>query len=183
MSKIGRQAITIPSDATVSVAGSTITVKGKLATFTREIPETLSIEIKDGVLQVIPKDAEDRLSRISWGTMRALIANDIEGATKGFTKKLEIDGVGYNAKLQGKVLVLVMGFSHPVNMDIPEGLTVEVKKNVVTITGASKEVVGQFAANVRAIKKPEPYKGKGIHYEGEHIRRKEGKKAAAEGAK
>ena len=183
MSKIGRQAITIPSDATVSLANGVITIKGKLATFTREVPETLNVVIENGSISITPKIADDRASRISWGTLRSLLANEIEGATKGFEKKLEIEGVGYNAKLQGKTLVLAMGYSHPIEMTVPEGLTVEVKKNIVAIAGTSKELVGQFAADVRAHREPEPYKGKGIHYEGEHIRRKEGKKAAAEGAK
>lgn len=182
MSKIGRQPVKISDGATVTVASGKVTVKGPLATFTRDVPECVKIEIADGVANVsIDETKEDSNARAFWGTTRALLAADIEGATKGFTKVLEIEGVGYNMKVQGDKLILAIGLSHPVEMVIPKGLKCEVKKNVMTISGASKHEVGQFAANVRAQKKPEPYLGKGIRYQDEHIRRKEGKKAEAAG--
>lgn len=182
MSKIGRQPVKIADGATVTVASGSVTVKGPLATFTRAIPESVKVEVKDGnVIVSVDESKHDDNARAFWGTTRALIAADIEGATKGFTKVLEIEGVGYNMKIQGDKLVLAIGLSHPVEMAIPKGLKCEVKKNVMTISGASKQEVGQFAANIRAQKKPEPYLGKGIRYQDEHIRRKEGKKAEAAG--
>lgn len=182
MSKIGRQPVQITEGATVTVAQGKVTVKGPLATFTRDIPECIKIEIDGNIAKVsIDETKPHDNARAFWGTTRALLAADIEGATKGFTKVLEIEGVGYNMKVQGDKLTLAIGLSHPVEMQIPKGLKCEVKKNVMTISGASKHEVGQFAANVRALKKPEPYLGKGIRYQDEHIRRKEGKKAEAAG--
>ncbi len=182
MSKIGRQPVTIPDGATVAVANAKVTVKGPLATFTRDVPECIKIEVADNQVKVsIDETKPDDNARAFWGTTRALIAADLEGATKGFTKVLEIEGVGYNMKVQGDKLILAIGLSHPVEMLIPKGIKCEVKKSVMTITGTSKHEVGQFAANVRAQKKPEPYLGKGIRYQDEHIRRKEGKKAEAAG--
>jgi large subunit ribosomal protein L6 len=182
MSKIGRQPVQIPDGATVTVASGKVTVKGPLATFTRDIPECIKVTVADNIVTVAIDEAKPHdKAKAFWGTTRALIAADLEGATKGYTKVLEIEGVGYNMKVQGDKLILAIGFSHPVEVMIPKGIKCEVKKNITTITGVSKHEVGQFAANIRALKKPEPYLGKGIRYQDEHVRRKEGKKAEAAG--
>lgn len=183
MSKVGRAPIEIPSDATVTLSGDTVTIKGSLATFERKVPSSLAVTIDGNILTVELKDAENRQARKMWGTLRALLLADIIGATKGYEKQLIAEGVGYHFAVQGQKLTLSMGFSHDVDMEIPQGITAELKKNTLTLKGANKEQLGQFAANVRAVKKPEPYLGKGIRYSDEHVRRKEGKKAGADEAK
>ena len=152
-------------------------VKGPKGTLSRPAHRLISIENVEGGVQVSSKDASLE-ARALLGTYASHVRNMFEGVTAGFTKKLIIEGVGFKWDVAGNKLNLSLGFSHPVSMEIPEGLKVTAERNVLTIAGFDKEVVGQFAANVRALKKPEPYKGKGIHYEGEVIRRKQGKKAA-----
>lgn len=136
----------------------------------------VEVKIEENTITFIPK-ADSEFAPALWGTYAAHARNMVTGVTDGFTKILEIEGVGYRAELKGNKLVLMMGYSHPVEMEIPTGLTATVEKNVITITGIDNEAVGQFAADVRAVRKPEPYKGKGIHYRGEYIIRKQGKKA------
>lgn len=160
----------------MSVADNQLTVKGPKATLSRPIHKDVTIAVGDDGVSVTPNQ-DTKLARSLWGTFSSHVSNMIHGVTEGFEKKLEIEGVGYRAEAQGNKLVLNVGFSHPVEFEVPEGLEVSVEKGVITITGADKEALGQFAANVRKVRPPEPYKGKGIHYEGEYIIRKQGKKA------
>jgi len=160
----------------VSVADNTLTVKGPKATLTRPVHKDVTVEVTADGVSVTP-NSETKLARSLWGTFAAHVKNMVQGVTDGFEKKLEIEGVGYRAEMKGRTLSLNVGFSHPVELEVPEGLEATVEKNVITITGADKDALGQFAANVRKVKKPEPYKGKGIRYQGEYIIRKQGKKA------
>lgn len=178
MSRLGKKAIVIPAGTDVSVGTADFTVKGKGATLTRSLHPAIEVKVEGGAVSVSPR-AKTRLARALWGTYAAHVKNMIEGVNKPFVKKLIVEGIGYRVELAGKQLKFALGFSHPVLVAIPEGLTVAVEKNSISISGADKDVVGQFAANVRSLKKPEPYKGKGIRYDDEVIRRKEGKKAAA----
>jgi large subunit ribosomal protein L6 len=176
MSRLGKIPVTIPSGVTVSFEGSVLTVKGPKATMTRVVREKdVAVTLEGDTVTFTPQKTDN--APALWGTYAAHLRNMIKGATEGFTKVLEIEGVGYRAEVKGNELVLNVGFSHSVPMEIPEGISVEVVKNVITLTGPDKEQLGQFAADVRKVKKPEPYKGKGIRYQGEHIIRKQGKKA------
>lgn len=175
MSRLGKQPVAIPSGVTVSFEGDVLTVKGPKATLSRPVKKDVEIKIEEDSVVLTPGDTD--AAPALWGTYAAHLRNMIEGVTEGFTKVLEIEGVGYRAEVKGKEIVLNVGFSHPVNLEIPEGITAEVQKNVITLTGSDKDELGQFAANVRKVKKPEPYKGKGIRYQGEYIIRKQGKKA------
>lgn len=150
-------------------------VKGPKATLSREVKKDVDIKIEAGVITLSPTKSEG--SRALWGTYAAHLRNMIKGSTEGFERILEIEGVGYRAEVKGNEIVLNVGFSHSVNLEIPEGITAEVVKNQIKLAGPDKEALGQFAANVRKVKKPEPYKGKGIRYQGEFIIRKQGKKA------
>lgn len=176
MSRIGKQPIAIPKGVEASFSAGVLTVKGPKGTLSRKIDDAVNVAIENDSIVVSLKKENDESSAI-WGTVAAHANNMVEGVTAGFTKVLEIEGVGYRAELKGKDLVLSVGFSHPVALAIPEGVSAAVEKGVITLTGNDKEVVGQFAADVRKVKKPEPYKGKGIHYRGEYIIRKQGKKA------
>lgn len=176
MSRIGKQPITLPTGVEASLSGGVFTVKGPKGTLTRVMKSDVAIAIEDGVITLTPARGNDH-ARALWGTYASHIANMIEGVTKGFTKKLEIEGVGYRGEVKGRKFVLLLGFSHPVEIAIPEGVEVVVEKGLFTITGIDKDVLGQFAATVRGMKEPEPYKGKGIRYQGEYIIRKQGKKA------
>jgi large subunit ribosomal protein L6 len=176
MSRIGKQLITIPQGVEATFAGGVFRAKGPKGTLERIVPPVIGVTIHDDVVTVAPVKETDT-APAQWGTAASHIVNMFEGVTAGFEKKLEIEGVGFRAEVQGSNLVLAVGFSHPVRLAIPEGATVAIEKNVITVSGYDKEAVGQFAANVRATKKPEPYKGKGIHYIGEYIIRKQGKKA------
>jgi large subunit ribosomal protein L6 len=177
MSRLAKRPIAVPQKTEVTVSADTITVKGPKGTLTRPAHRFIAVEQgTDGVQVSIKKDSLE--ARALVGSYASHIRNMLEGVTTGFTKKLLIEGVGYKWDVAGKTLNLSLGFSHPVKMSIPEGLTVTVEKGTLTIAGFDKELVGQFAANVRALKKPEPYKGKGIRYDSETIRRKQGKKAA-----
>lgn len=175
MSRIGKQAIAIPSGVAVSFDGVTVTVRGPKGELKRSIRDEIAVAVADGMVTVNPQ-AETRLARSLWGTYASHLKNMIVGVTDGYKKELEVVGVGYKAEMQGNQLQLRVGFSHPVLVNVPEGLQVSTKSNMITIEGFDKELVGKFAAEVRAIRKPEPYKGKGIKYSDEVVRRKQGKK-------
>ena len=175
MSRIGLRPIELPEGVEVQLNGNTITVKGKNGELTRNLNPKIDVKVEDNGVVVARKN-DSKESRMLHGTTRSIVNNMVEGVTNGFSKKLEIIGVGYRAQLQGKKLVLNLGLSHPVEFETPEGLEVEVPSNTeVIIKGADKEAVGALAANIRAVRSPEPYKGKGVRYEGEFVRRKEGK--------
>ena len=176
MSRIGKRPIEIPQKTEVTVSGSILSVKGPLGTIEKEVHPHIAVSVEKGVVTVKPKN-ETRLGKALWGTYASHVKNMLRGVNKVYTKKLILDGVGYRMALAGNDLTLSVGFSHQVIMPIPEGITAVVEKNVLTISGIDKEVVGQFTANVRAKKKPEPYKGKGFHYDDEIILRKQGKRA------
>ena len=175
MSRIGRAPIIIPAGVEVKVDGSTVTVKGPKGTLTKTMHSNMTIAMEGNVITVTrPNDLKE--NRSLHGLTRTLIANMIEGVANGYKKELEINGIGYRAEIKGKDLVMKIGYSHDVVMPQPEGITVEVPApNKIIVSGADKEKVGQFAAEVREKRLPEPYKGKGIKYVDEHIRRKEGK--------
>jgi large subunit ribosomal protein L6 len=176
MSRIGKQPVECPADIKVSVDGSVITfAKGK-ETRTLDTKGNVGINL-DGQTLTFTTNSDHRQDRAFWGTYRALAANIIKGLTEGFTKQLEINGVGYRAAVKGKVLNLQLGHSHDINYDIPAGLEISVEKNVITIKGSDNQQVGQVAAEIRAFRPPEPYKGKGVKYMEEHIVRKAGKTA------
>lgn len=177
MSRLAKQPIAIPPKAEISVSGNSIVVKGPKGTLNKPTHRLVSVEVVPEGVQVAVRGASLE-GKALVGTYASHVRNMIKGVTEGYVKKLLIEGVGYKWDVAGKKLNLSLGFSHPVNVDIPEGLTVKAEKATLTIEGHDKEQVGQFAANIRAMKKPEPYKGKGIRYEGEVIRRKQGKKAA-----
>ena len=178
MSRIGRAPITVPSSVTVEVAGDTVTVKGPQGTLERTIPGTITVR-QEGDTLVVERPNDERQNRALHGLTRSLVANMVTGVTVGFSKELEIVGVGYRAQAKGPgSLELALGFSHPVFFDAPEGVTFEVPAPTkIVVKGNDKEVVGQVAANIRKIRKPEPYKGKGVRYAGEHVARKVGKRA------
>ncbi len=177
MSRLAKRPIELPQKTEVTVTSGIISVKGPKGTLTRPAHRLIGIEISPESIQVVPK-AETLEARAALGTYASHMRNMLKGVTEGFQKKLLIEGVGYKWDVQGKTLNLALGFSHPVKVAIPEGLTVTAEKGTLTIAGSDKEQVGQFAADIRAMKKPEPYKGKGIRYDDEVIRRKQGKKAA-----
>ena len=176
MSRIGNRIITIPEGVTVENVDNVVTVKGPKGTLTQQMLKDITMKVEGNQLTF------ERLNesvKAMHGTMNALVKNMIVGVTEGYAKGLEIVGVGYRFNVQGKKLVINAGYSHPVEMEVPEGLTVESVSNTeITVKGIDKMLVGEFAANIRKVRQPEPYKGKGIRYKDEHIRRKEGKKAA-----
>ncbi len=175
MSRIGRKPIVIPAGVDVKIDGSTVTVKGPKGTLSRTVHQNMNVAVDNGVINVT-RPNDDKLNRSLHGLTRTLVANMVEGVEKGFTKELEINGVGYRAAKQGKDLVLNIGYSHQVVVSEVDGITIEVPSpNKIVISGPDKQKVGQFAAQVREKRPPEPYKGKGIKYVDEHIRRKEGK--------
>ena len=178
MSRIGKNPIKIPAGTEVSVVSTELIVKGKGGTLKKMVHPAVTVAVANGEVTVSPKETS-RTARALWGTYAAHVRNMIAGVNGGFVKKLQVEGIGYRVELAGKQLKLQVGFSHPVLLTIPAGITAAVEKNIITVSGADKEAVGQFAASVRAVKKPEPYKGKGIRYEGEVVRQKQGKKAAA----
>ena len=180
MSRIGNKIIKIPQGVQISVEDAKVTVKGPKGELKQDIFEKLDVNQKDDEL-IIVRHSDDKDTKAQHGLARALIANMVEGVSKGFEKKLEIQGVGYKAAKQGKTLVLNLGFSNPVKMEGPEGIATEVPgEREIVVKGIDKTLVGQHAANIRSHRKPEPYKGKGIRYEGEYVRRKEGKAGATE---
>lgn len=181
MSRIGKKPILIPTGVEVRVDGDAVTVKGPKGQLTWAGNPLTKVALgeEDGakVVQISVAQPDDTHERAMWGTARATIANMVEGVVNGFTKTLEINGVGFRANAAGKKLVLSLGFSHDIDFDLPEGITATVDKNVVTVTGIDRQMVGEIAARLRSLKKPEPYLGKGIKYTDETIRRKAGKAA------
>jgi len=175
MSRIGTQLINVPDGVQIKVDGQTITVKGPKGELKQEFRSRVKFEIKDNIITTTVSDSNSRKSRELWGLSRVLMANMIEGVTKGFEKKLELSGVGFKASISGQKLTLNVGFSHPVEFVVPEGVEVKVEKNIIIVSGINKQHIGQTAAKIREIKKPEPYKGKGIKYIDEVVRRKAGK--------
>ncbi|MBD8027273.1 50S ribosomal protein L6 [Ureibacillus sp. Re31] len=176
MSRVGKKPIEVPANVTVTVADdNTVTVKGPKGELTRQFNKDMKIEQEGNIITVV-RPSESKEHRTVHGTTRALLANMVTGVSEGFSRSLELIGVGYRAQLQGKKLVLNVGYSHPVEFTPEEGLEVEVPSNTkVIVKGINKERVGAFASNIRDVRPPEPYKGKGIRYEGEYVRRKEGK--------
>ena len=178
MSKIGKKPIEIPSEVNVTNDDkNNITVKGPKGELSSNFDHRINIEIKDKNIILTVKKETKKTSEL-WGLSRALISNMIEGVSKGYEKKLELQGVGYKVMQKGKDLELALGFSHPVFFQAPDGIEFTIEKNIITISGINKQSVGQIAAEIRSKKKPEPYKGKGIRYVGEQVRRKVGKKVA-----
>ena len=176
MSRVGNRKLVLPTDVTLTVDGNVVTVKGPKGELSTAINENITVEVNGN--EVVLKRKNDNFKNFH-GTANANINNMIIGVTKGFEKKLESVGVGYRFQLKGQQLVVTAGYSHPVNVDIPDGIKLEAPSNTeLFVRGIDKQLVGEFAANVRKIRKPEPYKGKGIRYADEHIRRKEGKKAS-----
>lgn len=179
MSRIGKKSIEIPSTVKVEINGQDIKVSGPKGELKITIHQNIKAELKDGKIFVLPVRKLIKGDRGLWGLYRALIFNMVQGVDKGFEKKLEIEGVGFKASVQGDELVMNLGFVNSVKIKKPEGINFLVEKNLITVSGISKEAVGQIAAEIRETKKAEPYKGKGIKYQGEKIRRKEGKKVVA----
>ena len=179
MSRVGLAPITIPSGVDIKIEGQSVTVKGPKGELTRKFPEEIAVEQSDAELRV-SRTKENREARALHGLFRSLVANMVEGVVNGYEKKLEIHGVGYRAAKQGSDIELSVGFSHTVRKSAPSGIEFDVPTpTTITVRGIDKELVGQTAAEIRAVKKPEPYKAKGIRYEGEYVRRKGGKAAKA----
>ncbi len=176
MSRIGKKSITVPSGIDLKIDGNSVTVKGPKGELKREIRPEIKIELNDGQVSFTPVK-ENKRNNSFWGLSRTLVDNMIVGVTEGYVKKLQIEGVGYRATLEGKDLVFQVGYSHPVKMEAKEGIDFAVDKNIVSVSGIDKERVNHIAAEIRRIRPPEPYKGKGIRYEGEIVKRKVGKKA------
>lgn len=177
MSRIGKQPITVPANVTIDVADGRVSVKGPKGELSRMIPGQMRLRREDSAL-LVERPSESRQDKSLHGLTRSLVANMVIGVTEGFSKRLEINGVGYRAAVSGPNLVLQVGFSHPVIYPTPPGIAFTVQSNTITISGADKELVGEVAAQVRKVRKPEPYKGKGIKYADEVIRRKAGKAGA-----
>ena len=176
MSRIGKKAVAIPSGVEAKIEGDTLSVKGPKGTLTMGLSDLIDYKVEGEEIQVNPAN-DTKQARSHWGMQRTLVSNLVEGVTEGFSKTLEISGVGYRAQSQGKKLKLQLGYSHDVDLDVPEGLEVKTPdQTTVIVSGIDKQAVGEFAANIRQWRKPEPYKGKGIKYQGEYIFRKEGKK-------
>jgi large subunit ribosomal protein L6 len=179
MSRVGNKVIPVGSGITVNREGDVVTVKGPKGTLSERIPSIIDLEVGDGSVALKRKD-DSTNSRAAHGLARALVANMVRGVTEPFSKELEIQGVGYRADMAGKTLKLLLGFSHPVEMVVPEGIQVSVDRNVIVkIEGINRMQVGQFAADIRSLRPPEPYKGKGVRYVGEQVRRKVGKAGAS----
>lgn len=176
MSHIGKQPINIEKGVEVMLDERDIAVKGPKGTLSWTLPKGIGLDIKDDSVTVIMKKEDKNLLKF-YGLTRALVANMVTGVTKGFDKKLEMAGVGYRARVDGRSLVLNVGYSHPVKIDPPEGITIQAEEGIITVSGINKQLVGDVASKIRAVRKPEPYKGKGIKYVGEKIRRKAGKAA------
>ncbi|MFI5240242.1 MAG: 50S ribosomal protein L6 [Candidatus Saccharimonadia bacterium] len=176
MSRIGRKPINLPSGVTILEENRSINVTGPKGSLQETLLPNLALKINDGSVE-LTKEIESPVTQSSFGLMRTLIANMVDGVSKGYERQLEINGVGFRAAVNGKAITLNLGFSHPIVFPLPDGIDGKVEKNVLTISGFDKQLVGQVAANIRALKKPEPYKGKGIKYIEERIRRKAGKTA------
>lgn len=178
MSKIGQLPIEVKSGVTVSADGGLVSVKGSKGELKINLPKNIEVKIEDGKCIVLSKK-DDKVTRSLWGTIRMLIANAIIGVTDGWKKQLELVGTGYRSEVQGNNLVLTVGYSHTITIEAPEGITFKVEKSIINVDGIDKQLVGQVSANIRATRPPEPYKGKGVKYVGEVIRRKAGKAAKA----
>jgi large subunit ribosomal protein L6 len=178
MSRVGKNPVSVPDGVDVSVVGNVLTAKGKLGELLVPYTDDVTVEMQDGQVVVKPV-GESKRSRSMWGTVRSLVDNAVVGVSEGFTKRLEINGVGYRAQLQGKKLNLQLGYSHDIGFEIPEGISIKLegdRQTVIAVSGANKQQVGQVASKIRSYRGPEPYKGKGIRYANEFILRKEGKK-------
>ena len=176
MSRVGNSAITIPADVTLSQDGDVVVIKGKHGELRTSVHQDVELSVVDNTITLTPR-RKTKLARSLWGTTRSIINNMVVGVSSGFTRKLDINGVGYRAAMQGNKLVLSLGYSHPVEMEVPAGLTSTVENNTqITISGADKHALGQFAAEIRSKRPPEPFKGKGVKYAEEQVVRKEGKK-------
>jgi len=180
MSRVGKKPILIPEGVEVKIEGNIVTIKGPKGELQKEIRPEIGVEISEGKIVVSPK-IETKKTKAIWGLTRALLSNMIKGVTEGYEKKLEIEGLGYRALLEGTDLLLYVGFTHPVKIKASEGIKFSIEKNIITVAGIDKELISQIAAKIRKIKPPEPYKGKGIRYLGEVVRRKVGKKAVTAG--
>ncbi len=183
MSKIGKKPVLLKEGVTAEVKGDTILIKGTKGEFLYKIPSGISVNVADNAVTVSQKEGIEETSKALFGLIRATIANMAKGVSEGFLKKLEMTGVGYRAQLAGRDLSISVGFSHPVKITAPSGITFGVVENAITVSGIDKMQVGDIAASIRRVRPPEPYKGKGIKYFGEHIRRKAGKAAKAVGTK
>ncbi len=183
MSRIGKLPIQLPANVTVTAADGNVQVKGPKGELTMTTHRHVVVTVADQQATITVKHPDEQEDRALWGLTRALLANMVKGVTDGFAKKLEINGVGYRALVSGQNIQLFLGFSHPVDFPLPAGITATIEKNVLTISGIDKQLVGEVSAKIRALKKPEPYKGKGIKYDNEVIRRKAGKVVKAAGAK
>jgi len=181
MSRIGKKPILIPEKVDVKISNGLVVVSGPKGELKRNVHSLIKIEVKDKEIVLNIKNEDDKLEKSLWGTERQLINNMIVGVNEGFSKKLEINGVGYRAATSGKSLTLSVGYSHPVEFKIPEGIDVSVEKNLITVSGIDKQQVGEISAQIRKIRKPEPYKGKGIKYIDEVVIRKAGKQAKSVG--
>jgi large subunit ribosomal protein L6 len=176
MSRIGKKAVPIPSGVTANVEGQTVKIKGPKGALQSVVPDEIAVKMENGAIRVDPR-FENKRARAMWGTSRTLVANLVTGVTKGFESKLEISGVGYRATVQGKNLQIALGYSHDVIYSIPDGIAIAAPKPTeIVVSGIDKQKVGQVAAEIRAFRPPEPYKGKGVKYSDERIFRKEGKK-------
>jgi len=176
MSRIGKRPVAIPDGVTAAIENGSLVVKGPKGTLSMGTSELVSYNVEDGAISIKPAN-DSQAARAHWGMQRTLVSNLVEGVTQGFSKTLNITGVGYRAQAQGKKLKLQLGYSHDVDLDVPEGLEVKTPDQVtIEVSGIDKQAVGQFAAEIRRWRKPEPYKGKGIKYQGEYVFRKEGKK-------
>jgi large subunit ribosomal protein L6 len=176
MSRIGKKAVPVPAGVTVNLAGSDVSVKGPKGELSFALTDQVIAKMEEGAVKVDPKD-KSKLARSAWGMSRTMIANMIKGVTTGYSKSLEINGVGYRAAIQGKTLQLALGYSHDINYPIPDGIDIKTPKPTeIVVSGIDKQRVGQVAAEIREFRSPEPYKGKGVKYAGEYIFRKEGKK-------
>ncbi|MFH1643114.1 MAG: 50S ribosomal protein L6 [Patescibacteria group bacterium] len=178
MSRIGKKPILIPQGVSIAIDGETVKVSGPKGNLEQVVRSEIKVEIQDGQIIVSPTN-ETKEVRAYWGLFRSLIANMVEGVVSGFEKKLEISGLGYRAAMEGRDIVLQVGFSHPVKVTVPEGVEVSVEKNIITVSGLDKGIVTHTAARIRKTKPAEPYKGKGLKYEGEQIRRKTGKRVGS----
>jgi len=177
MSRIGKKVITLPEKTEIVISATSVVVKGPLGELSRNLHPLIEVKVAEREVTVHPKRNSIE-ARALWGTFASHISNMVSGVNTPFVKKLILEGIGFKSEVQGDKMVFALGFSHPVEVEIPKGLTVTAEKNVITISGSNKEDVGSFAAKIRSLKKPEPYKGKGMRYDGEVIRRKQGKKSA-----
>lgn len=183
MSRLGKLAIIVPAGVEVKINPGQVLVKGPKGEVTEKIPAVVKIDNQAGILQVSVNNPNNSEQRAMWGLARQLVANAVKGVTDGFSKTLELSGIGFKVQLEGKTLVLNLGFSHQVRYELPADIAGQVEKNTITVSGVNKQRVGQVAAEIRSLRKPEPYKGKGIKYSDEVIRRKAGKVVKSAGAK